>query len=113
MNDLGYLGNMYTCFTTKRRGINVWLDRALGTQSWMNLFPRFRVRHLNKTSSDHVPILLTWDGHGMKRGKKMFRFEETCNMHDGCADVVRNRWEHHVVGSTIYQVSEKIKATRM
>lgn len=77
LNDLGCSGNMYMWFTTEGEGIKVWLDRALGTQMWMDLFPRFRVQHLNKTSSNHVPILLTWDNHGMKRGKKMFRFEET------------------------------------
>lgn len=49
----------------------------------------------------------------MKRGKKIFRYKEAWNMHEGCADVVRNGWEHNVVGSSIYQVIEKIVAMRM
>ncbi|RXH99641.1 hypothetical protein DVH24_021443 [Malus domestica] len=52
---------MVTCLRGSQRkggGIKVQLDRALGTQPWMDLFPGFRVQYLNKTSSDHVPILL-------------------------------------------------------
>lgn len=37
--DLGYFGNKYTWFTTRCGGIKVRLDRALGFQEWIDLFP--------------------------------------------------------------------------
>lgn len=69
-NDLGYSGNIFTWFTTRGGGIKVRLDRALGTQAWFDLFSRFRLQHLNKTSSDHVLILLIWDGRCISQGKR-------------------------------------------
>lgn len=96
-----------------RGGIIVPLDRALGTQAWVDLFPCFWMHYLNKTLSDHVPILLTWEGGCTRRGKKPFRYEEIWNMQEGCDVVVQQGWEHSVGESSIYQVTEKIKATRM
>lgn len=112
-NDLGYSGNKYTWFTTKGGGIKVQLDGALATQGWIDLFPHFRLQHLNKTYSDHVSVLLTWEGNKLQRGRKQFHYEEAWNMLDDYPEVVRNGWEVNVDGSLIYQVNEKIKATRM
>lgn len=60
--DLGFNRNKYTWFTTKGGGIKVRLDRAQGTQAWINLFPRFTVHHLNKSMFDHLLVLLNWQG---------------------------------------------------
>lgn len=68
--DLGFFGNKFTWFTTKGGGIKVRLDRALGTQEWVDLFPCFSVKNMNKTSSDHVPVLINWSGRFPLRGKK-------------------------------------------
>ncbi|KAM1024442.1 hypothetical protein ACFX13_038442 [Malus domestica] len=87
--DLGYSGNIYMCLTTLRGGIKVRLDRALGNQAWIDLFPSFRMQHLNKTSSDHVPILLTWNVRRIRRGKKQFCYDEAWNMQEGCDEVVQ------------------------
>lgn len=56
--DLGFFGNKFTWFMTRRGGIKARLDRALGNQEWLDLFPCFKVQHLNKYLSDHVPVLL-------------------------------------------------------
>ena len=89
------------------------LDRALGTQAWIDLFPRFIVHHLAKSTSDHVPVLLNWSGRTPVRGRKQFRYEDYWNLHEECAAVVQSGWERDVVGSPMYQVTEKIKMTRM
>lgn len=68
--NLGYLGNKITWFTTKGGGIKVRLDCALGNQEWVDKFSRYTVKHLNKTSSDHVPVLINWSGRFPIRGKK-------------------------------------------
>lgn len=57
--DLGFNVNKFTWFTIKDGGIKVRLDRALATQSWMDLFRNHMVSHLNKSTSDHVPILVS------------------------------------------------------
>lgn len=87
--DLGYSGNKFRWFTTKRGGIKVRLDRALGNQNWVDLFPRFTVKHLNKSTSDHVPLLINWSGRTPWRGRKQFRYEECWHMQDGCSEAVR------------------------
>lgn len=59
-----------------RGGIKVRLDRALSNQEWVDLFPLFKVLHLNKSTSDHVLVLLNWSGRTPLRGKKQFQYEE-------------------------------------
>ena len=81
--DLGLSRNKFSWFTTKMGGIKVRLDRALGNQEWMDLFPHFKVQHLNKSSFNHVPVLLNWSARTPIRGKKQFRYEEVWHMQEG------------------------------
>ena len=111
--SLSFSGNKFTWFTIEGGGIKVRLDRALGTQEWIDMFPRFSVHHLQKSTSDHIPLLINWSGHKIVRGRKQFRYEKFWNMQEGCTEVVRNGWECVVNGSPMYQVTEKIKRTRM
>lgn len=74
--DLGFSGNKFIWSTTKRGGIKVRLDRALGNQEWVDMFPRFSVHHLKKSTSDHVLMVLNWSGCKLVRGRKQFRYEE-------------------------------------
>ena len=89
------------------------MDKALGNLEWMELFPSARVYHLNKTSSDHVPIPRNWTGRIPIRGKKQFRYEESWHLMEGCAEAVKKGWKHYVEGSPMFRVTEKIKLTRM
>ncbi|XP_057785638.1 uncharacterized protein LOC131003172 [Salvia miltiorrhiza] len=58
--DLGFEGHNFT-WTNKQSGhatIQERLDRVLGTDQWMTLFPNYKVQHLIRKSSDHCLILL-------------------------------------------------------
>lgn len=111
--DLGFSRNKFMWFTTKGGGIKVRLDRALGNQEWMDLFPRFKVQHLNKSLLNQIPVLHNWSRRTPIRGKKKFRYEEVWHMHEGCNEVVQDGWNHTVEGSPMFQVTEKIKMMRM
>lgn len=89
------------------------MDRDLATQSWMDLFRNHMVSHLNKSTSDHVPILISWDGKHEHSWKKQFRYKDNWNNVEGCQDAVAQGWAIEVSGLSLFQVSEKIKAMRM
>ena len=50
-------------------------------------------KHLNKSSSDHVPVLLNWLGRLPIRGKKQFCYEEAWHMQEGCHEAVQDGME--------------------
>lgn len=91
LQNMGFVGNKFTWAMTKGGGIKVWLDRRLATQSWIDLFPAFRLVHLKPTSSDHIPILLEWEVRKMAKFKKSFRYKDGWSVRDGCETMVK-RW---------------------
>lgn len=90
--DMGFPGNKFTQATTHGERIKVRLDRAMANKKWLDLFSKFRVVHLNPTSSDHVPIQLDWLGRKNITQKKMFRYKEEWTTKKGCVEVVRVGW---------------------
>ncbi|XP_048421925.1 uncharacterized protein LOC125469072 [Pyrus x bretschneideri] len=93
-------------------GIKVRLDRAVASQAWMDQFPRFKVHHLKKTTSDHILIFIYWEGRVASKRKRTFRYEEAWNNLDGCKPVVEEGWAHEADGVPLFQVTDKIKSTR-
>jgi hypothetical protein len=75
------------------RAIEEKLDRALATNSWMQMFPNAKLESLVAPSSDHFLILLdkipVARSHSSKRTSK---FENAWRIEDGLNDVVRNSW---------------------
>ncbi|XP_070665195.1 uncharacterized protein [Malus domestica] len=112
-NDLGYLGNKFPWATKRGGGITVRLDRVLANQEWIDLFLSFRVEHLNPTTLDHIPILFEWVVRKKGKYKKAFRFEEGWTAKEGCQEAVQEGWNSEIVRSAMFQVTEKIKATRV
>ncbi|KAB2605929.1 hypothetical protein D8674_005646 [Pyrus ussuriensis x Pyrus communis] len=112
LQDLGFVGNKYTWETTRGGGLRVRLDRAVASQSWLDLFPQFRVTHLKPTTSDHIPVLLEWEVKRRLRATRRFRYEEGWSVQEGCAEAVKAGWESTFTGSPMFKVTEKIKATR-
>ena len=76
--DMGFEGSKYTWSKHFGNGISIWerLDRCLVTNSWFLKFGGSKVYHLNCTSSDHVPILISLSGLIPPVRKKLFRFEQ-------------------------------------
>lgn len=111
--DMGFIGHKFTWETTREGGIEVRLDRAVANQKWLDLFPNFKVVHLNATSSDHLPVLVDWWGRKKEWHKKLFRYEEGLSVKKGCIEMVGSAWSKECNGSLMFQVTEKIKATRL
>ncbi|XP_074266472.1 uncharacterized protein LOC141589746 [Silene latifolia] len=72
------------------------IDRAMGSQSWMELFPRAKLLHLDREWSDHAPIMVVLHGSMQaERGrKKLFRFEQIWVGEDGSEEAIQRAWEH-------------------
>lgn len=86
LNDLGYIGLDWTF----KRKINnnqfcrVWLDRALATAEWSEMFPFATLRHLVAAKSDHAPIVLFNEMEDASRRvglDKIFRYEQMWEQH--------------------------------
>lgn len=50
------------------------LDRVVATRDWNILFTKAQVQHLSTRSSDHLPILILFDGQGHFHHKARRRF---------------------------------------
>ena len=90
------------------------LDRCLATANWLLKFPNSRVTHLHAVFLDHKPLWveLQLSGRNLRPCRKRFRFEEMWTMHQRCEDTIRKAWETRQSGTPMFQVVEKIKASR-
>ena len=69
------------------------LDRALATQDWLEHFPRVRVQHLEDTTSDHFPILLTDSNSTHGHGKHRFFFKAIRVKRSDCKELIEEAWK--------------------
>lgn len=69
------------------------LDRALVTNSWMQMFPNAKLENLVAPSSNHFPILLEKTPVArIHRVKRSFKFKNAWRIEDGVNNVVRHIW---------------------
>ncbi|PRQ56718.1 putative RNA-directed DNA polymerase [Rosa chinensis] len=97
LDDIQFVGPRFT-WRGIRGGeeVRVRLDRFTCSLPWRDLFPASRVRHLDPSTSDHVPILLEvriQKKRRKKRKKKRFKFEECWLLDETCKEVVKSSWE--------------------
>lgn len=112
--DLRYVGNIFTWNNGRHDDAYVQqqLDYACATIEWRDLFPHYRVTHLQVSYSDHDPIFLTTHGpNNFVRSKKIpHRFEEKWAAHPECEWVIQEAWNRsNPHGSPIFRLFEKIK----
>lgn len=69
------------------------------------------VEHLNRTCSDHSPLLLSISNEAPAH-KSSFRFLNILAAHDSFSDVVRKACDCQVSGKHSYIFSQKLKATK-
>ena len=77
------------------------LDRGVATDSWFAMFPTVCETHLVAPISDHAPLLfhLSNKQWKMRGNKKSFRFENMWMRHEGCAEVIKEGWQHERISN--------------
>ena len=114
--DLGFVGPSYTWWNKQTGPARVLerLDRGLATADWLLQFPNNQVTHLHAVFSDHRPLWVELKpvGRALRPRRRRFRFEEMWTLHEGCEDTIRKAWATRQRGTPMFQVVEKIKASR-
>lgn len=84
-------------FTWKRgRGttvwMEVWLDRAVTTESWLNMFLMVKLYNLEGSTLDHIPIILVPKKNDMKKSHEKFKFKNAWLLDPMCYQLVEECW---------------------
>lgn len=87
------------------------LNRALATNSWLQMFPLSRVCHLNPSKSDRLPLLVEIRSSLVVQNcrSRRFHFEDMWLQGEGCENVIQCAWSSSSVGVLLFQVYEKIR----
>ncbi|KAJ4726796.1 Ribonuclease H domain [Melia azedarach] len=109
LEDVGFTGSPFTWTNgrTRRR-----LDRVVANPQWASHFSVFRVSHLNRTASDHSPLLISLE-QSTTRGPSRFRFLHTWLRHQGFIDVIRQSWSVPVHGSGMFGFQQKLTRLKL
>jgi hypothetical protein len=93
LEDLGYIGNM---FTWKRGALRERLDRAVGNAGWPAIFPHTGVHNLTMTGSNHRPIMVDTETYATNsvNSNRRRRFEGRWLKEEKVGEVVATAWEH-------------------
>uniref|UniRef100_A0A803PUD0 Reverse transcriptase domain-containing protein n=1 Tax=Cannabis sativa TaxID=3483 RepID=A0A803PUD0_CANSA len=97
-------------FTWERgRGSSEWvevrIDRALVSQTWLDLFPSGKLWNLEVTTSDHCPLNLVLSHSAGAVKVRVFRFENSWLKEPLCFKIVEDVWSSNLDS----HVLEKIK----
>lgn len=75
--------------------VEIWLDRALVSRSWLEVFQNTKLSNLEVTTSDHTPILLEPEIRGQMKRIKRLKFENAWLRDPICRHIVEESWERH------------------
>ncbi|KAL1070232.1 hypothetical protein V6Z11_D11G008600 [Gossypium hirsutum] len=96
--DIGYSGRWYTWERGNFEANNIRerLDRGVANLAWTEMFPFYRLIHIDNSISDHCPLLLETDlstSNGTSSNSTcLFRFETAWLLEDSCYEQVRSLW---------------------
>ena len=93
-------------FTWIRGNSKSRLDRLLISHEWLEIYPSFKTTLLNRTLSDHSPILASTSDKNW--GPKPFRFLNAWLSHPNCLKVIKDSW----LATENLPISEKLKAVK-
>ncbi|CAN1131439.1 Transposon TX1 uncharacterized 149 kDa protein [Linum perenne] len=88
--DTGFVGPKFTWF---RRNLRERLDRCLGNDLWLTLFPDAATFHLERLKSDHRPLLVrTNKGRRYDSNLRPFRFNAAWFGHENFTNFLDQAW---------------------
>ncbi|XP_074278415.1 uncharacterized protein LOC141602006 [Silene latifolia] len=92
LTDIGWEGYQFTWDNGQAGEANrqSMIDRAMCTNSWLELFPYAKLIHLTREWSDHAPIKLLLDRRvTVMEVKRGFKFEQMWIGEEGCEEAIR------------------------
>ncbi|XP_024626586.1 uncharacterized protein [Medicago truncatula] len=105
LSHLPSFGSFFT-WSNGRLGLEnvaLRLDRAICNVDWLNAWQRTSCSSLVRHHSDHHPLLISVDGHGV-RNAAPFKFFKTWTTHEDCRRLVLECWSKHVRGSGMVRI---------
>jgi hypothetical protein len=76
------------------------LDRVLVSAEWEQKFPLTIVHAKDRSNSDHTPLLLNTGASSHNKQPPPFKFEQGWLIRDGFRELVANKWQSEVEGTT-------------
>ena len=103
--DLFYSGN-YLFWRGQRHThlVHCRLDRALANSSWSDLFPNGRSQYLQFESSDHRPIISTFDSK-RKKPQRLFRYGRRLRDNEEIKEIINKTWKERASLSVMERIS--------
>lgn len=83
------------------------LDRIMLNPEWLTIFPNLKSSYLNRSISDHRPLIAT--SSDINWGPKPFRFLNCWLAHPSCLKVIKKAWN----SSENLPIPEKLKQVRI
>ncbi|KAL0405880.1 UNVERIFIED_CONTAM: hypothetical protein Slati_3901900 [Sesamum latifolium] len=106
-------GNLYIWHNCSTGPRSLWkqLDRILVNDRWLDRWPEVSYSSLSPRTSDHSPLVLRGDLHHTPI--RFFHFDNYLTASPDFIPTVHNIWRHHhVVGTALYSVTQKLKALK-
>lgn len=115
LGDLDFFGS---CFTWSNRRLDnsftkERLDRAVANPEWCSIFPKVSVLVLAARTSDHSPLVISFDEDGYERKFHMrgFKFEAWWTNDVECSNIINSAWNEDMsVNVSISNVRECLSA---
>jgi hypothetical protein len=80
------------------------LDRVLMSPEWKLKFPNVTVQALDRSRSDHTPLLLNGKAPTSLGNFSEFKFELGWLIREGFFDLVSSIWQQERIGETAIQI---------
>ncbi|KAK4710031.1 hypothetical protein R3W88_004544 [Solanum pinnatisectum] len=109
---MGFKGSRYTWLNKrfKKRNALIFerLDRFLANNEWLLCYPNAQVQHLQRTHSDHTPLLMTLTSNLSNVRDRPFRLETMWMSHPDVIKIVDQAWNRgdNLLGSLVNFESE-------
>ncbi|XP_072954595.1 uncharacterized protein [Typha angustifolia] len=107
--DLGFEGLPYTWCNNQAGSRRIWvrLDRVLANTRWLGQYPMAKVRHLDRTASDHAPLLLSTPRTSSPIARP-FRYELLWLEYKESEQIARDVWVAGSRGNPMHTFTHKI-----
>ncbi|KAL0420744.1 UNVERIFIED_CONTAM: hypothetical protein Slati_3097300 [Sesamum latifolium] len=105
----GYSFTWHNCSEGHR---SLWkrLDRMLVNDLWLMTWPNAYCLSLTPRTSDHSSLVL--GGYSATPQAGLFRFDNFLVRSPEFIPTVQNVWRHHIMGTSMYVVTRKLKALK-